>query len=681
MRDIYSREYTELKNAPHFIFNGKHTRDFNVTNVNVDTGLAEDTFLANRSLITERTRYSDKSYLLGVNDEPLQFKIRLLFDEHKFTNDNIRALKRWLYTDTFKEFVFDNEEESSIKVIFYAMVVDASTLRHNVINDGYLDLTFMTNSSKRYSEIMTEEYDFTETTLNKVLKNFKSKYGSLINNTEGLAKKLKQYIANTNYAGIEEFFKDKNVDRIPDGWKLISGTKEGITLSGTRLNLNNIELRKNLNLINGRNYYLSVKGSGGKIRIHENDYDIDSLKVHEFKYRKNILGNSGTFDLDSSEDGVGEGWTKVGDVVASIDKNTEVQTLTSGQLSISPTFLGGQKYVLICETPNADAKVTVNGTRYTANDNLLTVLFTGKIGDKVTLDGGSYSHLRIFALNSQEHSEFSSLNDDAIRLKYPHSDNRNHFHIKFNGTSGYIDYIRLYELSDLDKSRIDKGAKLEDIVGVNYKDYISMLNKYTKNFNNASSTLLNEIELLSQIDETGFTKRVESIQKIVTSVEEFLPTLVKSDNIDIFQWEDVQPDYKKVVVFTEDIKNNFAELVTVLKENEGLLNVSLFAINKIQIYNFGDVEVYPTFEFTCFDDADIEITNNNTGQKTLITDNLPKEIITMIGASEKIKTSRPSPYFKYDHHDDEFIELRIGHNELQFKGNIKIKIKYQFVLL
>ncbi|WP_049316775.1 phage tail domain-containing protein, partial [Staphylococcus capitis] len=110
------------------IFNGKHTRDFNVTNVNVDTGLAEDTFLANRSLITERTRYSDKSYLLGINDEPLQFKIRLLFDEHKFTNDNIRALKRWLHTDTFKEFVFDNEEESSIKVIFYAMVVDTSTL-------------------------------------------------------------------------------------------------------------------------------------------------------------------------------------------------------------------------------------------------------------------------------------------------------------------------------------------------------------------------------------------------------------------------------------------------------------------------------------------------------------------------------------------------------------------------
>lgn len=681
MRDIYSREYTELKNAPHFIFNGKHTRDFNVTNVNVDTGLAEDTFLANRSLITERTRYSDKSYLLGINDEPLQFKIRLLFDEHKFTNDNIRALKRWLHTDTFKEFVFDNEEESSIKVIFYAMVVDSSTLKHNVINDGYLDLTFMTNSSKRYSEIMTEEYDFTETTLNKVLKNYKSKYTSLINYTEGLAKKLKQYIANTNYAGIEEFFKDKNIDRTPDGWKLVSGTQSGITLSGTRLNLNNVELRKNLNLINGRNYYLTIQGSGGKIRIHENDYNISSLGTHQFKYRKNILGNSGTFDLDSSNDGVGEGWTKVGDVVASIDKTNEVQTLTSGQLSISPTFLGGQKYVLICETPNANAKVTVNGTRYTANDNLLTVLFTGQIGAKVILDGGSYSHLRIFALTSQEHSEFSSLNDDAIRIKYPHSDDRNHFHIKFNGTSGYVDYIRLYELSDLDKSRIDNGAKLSDIVGINYTEYTNMLNAYKSNISNAKTTLLNEINLLKQVDSTGFNKQITDITTTSNAITNYLPTLTKSNNMNLFQWEDVQPNYKQLMNYVETLKTNYSNLAVVLKDNEGLLNVSLFAIDKIQIYNFGDVEVYPTFEFTCLDNADIEITNNNTGQKTLITDNRANEIITMIGTSEKIKTSRPAPYFKYDYHDDEFIELRVGHNELQFKGNLKLKIKYQFVLL
>ncbi|WP_049316781.1 hypothetical protein, partial [Staphylococcus capitis] len=67
--------------------------------------------------------------------------------------------------------------------------------------------------------------------------------------------------------------------------------------------------------------------------------------------------------------------------------------------------------------------------------------------------------------------------------------------IKFNGTSGYIDYIRLYELSDLDKSRIDNGAKLSDIVGINYTEYTGMLNKYKSNISSAKSTLLNEVNL------------------------------------------------------------------------------------------------------------------------------------------------------------------------------------------
>lgn len=682
MRDDYAMEYTELKNAPHFIFNGKSTRDFNVRNVSVDTGaLAEDMFLANRSPIIDRTRYSDKSYLLGFNEEPISFKIRLLFDERKFTMDNLRALRRWLYTETFKEFKFDNETESSINVIMYAMVNNASTINHNVINDGYVDLEFITNSSKKYSEIMTEEYDFSESTLVKTQRMFKGAYSTYLTELEGFARKLKQYIANTNYAGIEEFFKDKNKDRIPDGWKLVKGKATDITFSGSTIQLNNVRLRKHLDFINGRNYYFSVKGSGGKVRIHENDYDINSLKVHEFKYRRNILGDAGTFDIDSSQDGVGEGWEKVGDVVASIDKNSEIQTLTSGHLSISPTFLKGQKYVFIAETPKGDGAATINGKKIVANDSLLVHTFMGVTGNKILLDKGTYSHIRLFAVNDKEYKELPSLSDDKVRLLYPHSDKRNYLDLNFEGTKGAIEYIRLYELSDLDKSRIDKGAKLNDIVGIDYAAYTKMLSLHKSRLNEARLNLISTVSRLKEVDARGFNTSIAEVSSFTDKVTNFLPKLTRGNSINNFQWEDVQPEYKQMMLFVDEIKELHSKMSETLKENVGLLNNSPFAISTIQIFNFGDLEVAPTFEFTSYDAADVEIKNLNTGQICTVTDMQKNETVKLIGVSEKVTTSRPAPYFKYDSHNDEFIQLRLGHNELSFRGNIKIKITYQFILL
>lgn len=70
------------------------------------------------------------------------------------------TLRRMIDTAGFKEFRFDNEEESALNIVVYAMITGASNLTHNVINDGYVDLEFQTNSPRRYSEIMIDEYDF-----------------------------------------------------------------------------------------------------------------------------------------------------------------------------------------------------------------------------------------------------------------------------------------------------------------------------------------------------------------------------------------------------------------------------------------------------------------------------------------------------------------------------------------
>src|SRR5699024_5591249 len=179
------------------------------------------------------------------------------------------------------------------------------------INDGYVDLEFETNSSKKYSEIMEDEYDFSKPASVKILEEYSNEIGSIAQMEEKLARDLKQWVARTNYANIEEVAKDENNDRLPDGWKLISGTANDIKIDNTgKMTFKDVHIRKRINPINNRNYYLRVKGKNGQIRVHENDYDINAMGDHQFKYRTNLLCNSGTFDLDSSGDGIGEGWVK-----------------------------------------------------------------------------------------------------------------------------------------------------------------------------------------------------------------------------------------------------------------------------------------------------------------------------------------------------------------------------------
>ncbi|WP_225973552.1 hypothetical protein [Staphylococcus epidermidis] len=362
MPDIFSMEYTELRNAPHFIFNGYHTRDFNVKNVQVDNGLASDTFLADRTPTIEKTRFSEKTYLLGYTEEPLKFKVRLLFDEHKFTLNNIMTLRRMIDTAGFKEFRFDNEEESALNIVVYAMITGASNLTHNVINDGYVDLEFQTNSPRRYSEIMIDEYDFSRSGSDRLITEFKSELNSIVQLEETFSHEIKQYTARTNYANIEEFFEDKNKDSIPDGWKIISGNKSGIVLNKDKsLSLTNVKLRKRFYPINNRNYYIRFHGNGGKFRIHEDTYKITDGLVHEFKYRRNLLGHSGTFDLDSSSDGIGEGWTQKGDNGAfTINKVSEFQQITDGGILTSPISIQKmQKYVVIADDLNKNSTIKV----------------------------------------------------------------------------------------------------------------------------------------------------------------------------------------------------------------------------------------------------------------------------------------------------------------------------------
>ncbi|WP_204256792.1 phage tail domain-containing protein [Mammaliicoccus sciuri] len=690
MKDMYSMEYTELRNAPHFIFNGYHTRDFNVNNVQVDSGLAKDTFLATRNLTVERTRYSDKSYLLGYTEEPLKFKIRLVFDEHKFTMNNYRALKRVFFEPTFREMKFDNDDESNLHIIMYAMVTGTSEATHNVINDGYVDLEFETNSSKKYSEIMEDEYDFSKSASQKILEEYTREIGSLAQMEEKLSRDLKQWVARTNYANIEEVAKDKNKDKLPDGWKLISGDKNNITIdSKGKMTFDNVHIRKRINPINNRNYYLRVKGSKGKIRIHENDYDIDTLGAHQFKYRRNLLGNSGTFDLDSSGDGIGEGWIQVGSNGSfTIDKVNEIQTITSGQLKTTINIVDKQKYLFVSDIPNSNSYVKIGTMEKSNTTDLQYFTFTGRKTDKDIIIGSNnsneakFSHARVYAITEDEFNEINSLSPTDIKNKYPHFDLHPYFDIDYSGTSGYIEYIDLWELNDLNKKKLDNGTPIEQIVGFNYDKYKAFLDKTKINIDRVKDDLMESFDKLNTVDGINFKKLYDKIVLLSQKFSLEFKALDKGNNMKNYQWDDVQPHFLKMKQLSEETAEYLTEVTNFINLNQHKIDTSSEIGNDIiTVYNFGDDTVYPTFDIESTDGSDIMIRNNDTGEFTIITDNIAGEKIKLNGENEQITTSRPAPYFKYDAHDDTFIRLKTGHNTLEFAGNYKLKITYQFVLL
>lgn len=690
MNNMYSMEYTELRNAPHFIFNGFHTRDFNVNNVQVDSGLAKDTFLATRNLTIERTRYSDKSYLLGYTEEPLKFKIRLVFDEHKFTMNNYRALKRVFFEPTYREMKFDNEDESNLHIIMYAMVTGSSEATHNVINDGYVDLEFETNSSKKYSEIMEDDYDFSKSASEKILEEYSKEISSIAQMEEKLSRDLKQWVARTNYANIEEVAKDENNDKLPDGWKLISGTANDIKIDSTgKMTFKDVHIRKRINPINNRNYYLRVKGNKGKIRIHENDYDIDTLGAHQFKYRRNLLGNSGTFDLDSSGDGIGEGWVQHSEEgTFSINKEREIQTITYGQLKTTMNIVDNQKYVFVSDIPNSNSYVQIGTKEEPNNSELQRFTFVGRKTDKDIIIGSNdgkeaqFSHARVYAITDKEYEKIDTLTDDEVKELYPQFDLHPYFDIDYSDTEGHIEYIDLWELNDVNKKKLDNGTPIEDIVGFNYTKYKTFLENTLNNLDVVKDDLMESFDKLNTVEGLDFQ---DLYDKIVILSEEYslqIKALDKGDNMKNYQWDDVQPHYLKMKQLSEETAAYLTEVTEFINLNQHKIDTSSEIGNDIiTVYNFGDDTVYPTFDIESTNGSDIMIKNNDTGEFTIITDNIAGEKIKLNGENEQITTSRPAPYFKYDAHDDVFIRLKTGHNTLEFAGNYKVKITYQFVLL
>lgn len=137
-----------IKDKLHFNYDGKWSDEFNLIHVVLGSGMYEETLMANRSIIENKSKGNYKPFFSGIDETPLSFEMNIAF-ENKYTDKDLDDIIRWLFSDYYKPLYFEGREDR----IFYCMPDGDSLLTHNGLNEGYITITMRCNSSNLYSPI------------------------------------------------------------------------------------------------------------------------------------------------------------------------------------------------------------------------------------------------------------------------------------------------------------------------------------------------------------------------------------------------------------------------------------------------------------------------------------------------------------------------------------------------
>lgn len=145
-----------IKSSFYFVFDGIESHRMGVANVTVGrSGMQEETLLGGREILTRQIRGKTETFLYDIKYSPIKIPVQLAFTD-TFTDEQIRAVSRWLDQKTYKELWFSANPNRR----FFAIVEGDTTLNHNALNQGYIDLTFITNDYYAYSPEYVEDIDF-----------------------------------------------------------------------------------------------------------------------------------------------------------------------------------------------------------------------------------------------------------------------------------------------------------------------------------------------------------------------------------------------------------------------------------------------------------------------------------------------------------------------------------------
>jgi len=136
--------------------NGFRSVDYGVINATVTGGMLEEHYIPPTEIRETIIRGNPKPYFHGIDYKPIELSLTFAFESFHtgFTKEDknkaLRELGYWLTRPYYVPFGIIGQE-----YMFYVLPVGDSTLIHNGLSQGYVNLRLRTDAPWSYSEIKT----------------------------------------------------------------------------------------------------------------------------------------------------------------------------------------------------------------------------------------------------------------------------------------------------------------------------------------------------------------------------------------------------------------------------------------------------------------------------------------------------------------------------------------------
>ena len=145
-----------IRDSLYFIYDGKTSEEMNLYNVNLDSGMLEESLLGNRTILETSIRGNQSPYFKEIQYEPLTISTNFYFKDN-FDNDKLANILYWLTPSYYKPLQFSE----NLNKVYYCLPIDSPTLIHNCLKQGHLQLNFRSKYPYALSSIYEQVYDCT----------------------------------------------------------------------------------------------------------------------------------------------------------------------------------------------------------------------------------------------------------------------------------------------------------------------------------------------------------------------------------------------------------------------------------------------------------------------------------------------------------------------------------------
>lgn len=141
-----------IRNSLYFEFDGIPSYDYGIMNVNINSGLMEESFMATQTIVEYKVPYNDTPYYVRTDKDPLSFSVSFYFEDN-WDRRKLMEVARWLNVDYYRQLKFSDEPDR----VYYAKPINDINIIHNGLEQGYLTLTMRCDSPYAYSPEFTSD--------------------------------------------------------------------------------------------------------------------------------------------------------------------------------------------------------------------------------------------------------------------------------------------------------------------------------------------------------------------------------------------------------------------------------------------------------------------------------------------------------------------------------------------